>query len=342
MEWTIWAGFAAGLLISTVTAPVGVSGAVFPLPVQLSILGVPSPAATPTNLLFNVVAGPGPLWRYRRDGALCGTPARRLVAWTLPGVIAGGAIRVFALPGPDVLRFLVAAFLLPLGAWLCLRTLCPVRRRPDADRTVGARTRRPRPDGRCGRRDLRDRRRFPARADPRRARHAHGPHRAGHPRRHLHDLRCRGRRVRRAGRGEFRARRAPTGGWVWPVASAVCSAATSGAVFSLACPRPSSACCWARSRPSYASSSCAGTRPPSPHRRRPGRPEASGPSHIACCGSRSGPRPWRKPGRPAAGHPPQEAPVPARRDRRLSCRHRLGPWARDSPGLGLTVSLVRR
>ncbi|MFD5721531.1 transposase [Streptomyces sp. NPDC127036] len=38
----------------------------------------------------------------------------------------------------------------------------------------------------------------------------------------------------------------------------------------------------------------------------------------------------------------QEAPVPARRDRRLSCRHRLGPWARDSPGLGLTVSLVRR
>jgi uncharacterized protein len=130
VEWTIWAGFAAGLLISTVTAPVGVSGAVFLLPVQLSVLGVPSPAVTPTNLLFNVVAGPGALWRYRRDGALRGTLARRLVAWTLPGVIAGAAIRVFALPGPGVFRLLIAALLLPLGLWLCLRTLTPAHHRP--------------------------------------------------------------------------------------------------------------------------------------------------------------------------------------------------------------------
>jgi uncharacterized membrane protein YfcA len=132
VEWTIWAGFAAGLLISMVTAPVGVSGAVFLLPVQLSVLGVPSPAVTPTNLLFNVVAGPGALWRYRRDGALRGSLVRRLVAWTLPGVIAGAAIRVFALPGPGVFRILVAAFLLPLGTWLCLCTLRPARKSPDA------------------------------------------------------------------------------------------------------------------------------------------------------------------------------------------------------------------
>ncbi|PSM39912.1 hypothetical protein C6Y14_28940 [Streptomyces dioscori] len=132
MEWTIWAGFAAGLLISTVTAPVGVSGAVFLLPVQLSVLSVPSPAVTPTNLLFNVVAGPGALWRYRRDGALRGPLARRLVAWTLPGVIAGAAVRVFALPGPGVFRVLVAAFLLPLGTWLCLRTLHPTCVRSNA------------------------------------------------------------------------------------------------------------------------------------------------------------------------------------------------------------------
>ncbi|MGW6057461.1 TSUP family transporter [Streptomyces sp. NPDC055189] len=132
MEWTIWAGFAAGLLIATVTAPVGVSGAVFLLPVQLSVLGVPSPAVTPTNLLFNVVAGPGALWRYRRDGALRGGLARRLVTWTLPGVIAGAAIRVFALPGPGVFRILVAALLLPLGTWLCLRTLRPSPQRSDA------------------------------------------------------------------------------------------------------------------------------------------------------------------------------------------------------------------
>lgn len=62
-------GFAAGLAISTLTAPVGVSGAVFLLPVQLDVLRVPSPAVTPTNLLFNVVATPGPLLRYRAQGS---------------------------------------------------------------------------------------------------------------------------------------------------------------------------------------------------------------------------------------------------------------------------------
>jgi uncharacterized membrane protein YfcA len=45
-------GFAAGLVIAVLTAPVGVSGAVFLLPMQLDVLRVPSPAVTPTNLLF--------------------------------------------------------------------------------------------------------------------------------------------------------------------------------------------------------------------------------------------------------------------------------------------------
>lgn len=133
MEWTIWAGLAAGLLISTVTAPVGVSGAVFLLPVQLSVLGVPSPAVTPTNLLFNVVAGPGALWRYRRNGALRSPLARRLVVWTLPGVAAGAAVRVFVLPGPDVFRLLIAALLGPLGLWLCIRTRHPAGKRSPAE-----------------------------------------------------------------------------------------------------------------------------------------------------------------------------------------------------------------
>src|SRR6201999_1704113 len=60
------AGLAAGFLIAVVTTPAGVSGAVFLLPVQLSVLDVPSPSVTPTNLLFNVVAVPGALARFRR------------------------------------------------------------------------------------------------------------------------------------------------------------------------------------------------------------------------------------------------------------------------------------
>src|SRR5215469_13116410 len=120
-------GLAAGLLIAVVTAPVGVSGAVFLLPVQFSVLHVPSPAVTPTNLLFNVVATPGALLRYHRQGTLSGPLTRQLVAGTLPGVIAGAVIRVYAVPGPRVFQLLVAAFLLPLGIWLAARTLLPLR-----------------------------------------------------------------------------------------------------------------------------------------------------------------------------------------------------------------------
>jgi uncharacterized membrane protein YfcA len=120
-------GFAAGALIALVTVPVGVSGAVFLLPVQLSVLNVPSPAVTPTNLLFNVVAGPAALVRYHRRGQLSGALTRLLILGTLPGVVVGAVIRVFAVPGPTVFRALVGLLLAPLGLWLCARTVRPPR-----------------------------------------------------------------------------------------------------------------------------------------------------------------------------------------------------------------------
>ncbi|MEU7744726.1 sulfite exporter TauE/SafE family protein [Nonomuraea sp. NPDC049269] len=125
--WQGLLGFVAGLLISVVTTPVGVSGAVFLLPVQLSVLNVPNPAVTPTNLLFNVVATPGALLRYRKRGDLGGPLTRLLVLGTLPGVVIGALVRVFLLPGSGVFRLLVACLLFPLGLWLCVRTLRPAR-----------------------------------------------------------------------------------------------------------------------------------------------------------------------------------------------------------------------
>ncbi|MGP4086181.1 TSUP family transporter [Streptomyces sp. KR55] len=134
MTWsTGLTGLAVGLLIAVATAPVGVSGAVFLLPVQLSVLGVPSPAVTPTNLLFNVVAGPGALLRYRREGLLHSPLTRRLVTGTLPGVVIGAVVRVFAVPGATVFRLLVAALLMPLGLWLIGRTLRSARPAPAAE-----------------------------------------------------------------------------------------------------------------------------------------------------------------------------------------------------------------
>ncbi len=59
-------GLLAGFVLATVTTPVGVSGAVFLLPFQLSVLHAANPRITPTNLLFNVISGPGGLVRATR------------------------------------------------------------------------------------------------------------------------------------------------------------------------------------------------------------------------------------------------------------------------------------
>jgi uncharacterized membrane protein YfcA len=120
-------GLFAGFAVAVVTAPVGVSGAVFLLPIQLSLLSVPSPAVTPTNLLFNIVSIPGALLRYSRNAELRSPLTRVLLAGTLPGVIAGAVIRVFAIPGVQTFRIVVAAVLLPLGVWLCFRVMGRVR-----------------------------------------------------------------------------------------------------------------------------------------------------------------------------------------------------------------------
>ena len=57
----------AAYAIALIATPAGISGAVFLLPFQVSVLGTPSPAVTPTNLLYNVIATPGALFRYRRQ-----------------------------------------------------------------------------------------------------------------------------------------------------------------------------------------------------------------------------------------------------------------------------------
>jgi uncharacterized protein len=118
--WVEIVALVAAFAVAVLTTPAGVSGAVLLLPFQVSVLGTPSPSVTPTNLLYNVVACPGAMWRYRLQGQTGGTLTWLLLAGTLPGVIAGSIIRVYVLPGPVVFDFVVAAVLIPLGTWLAL------------------------------------------------------------------------------------------------------------------------------------------------------------------------------------------------------------------------------
>ena len=65
--WTEVTALVAAFVIAVLATPAGISGAVLLLPFQVSVLGPPSPAVTPTNLLYNVVATPGALYRYWRQ-----------------------------------------------------------------------------------------------------------------------------------------------------------------------------------------------------------------------------------------------------------------------------------
>jgi uncharacterized protein len=123
--WSTAVALAAAYVIAVLATPAGISGAVLLLPFQISVLGTPSPAVTPTNLLYNVVATPGGLYRYWRQQQTGGRLALVLIAGTLPGVIAGSVIRVELLPGPRVFDLVVAAVLVPLGSWIAVTSPGP-------------------------------------------------------------------------------------------------------------------------------------------------------------------------------------------------------------------------
>jgi hypothetical protein len=130
--WVYIGALAGSFIVATVASPAGVSGAVLLLPFQVGVLGTPSPSVTPTNLLYNVVATPGALYRYWRQGQTGGQLTRLLVLGTLPGVIAGSVIRVEVLPGATSFDVVIASVLVPLGAWL----LIAKRPGPDAGWSV--------------------------------------------------------------------------------------------------------------------------------------------------------------------------------------------------------------
>src|SRR4028118_1561231 len=87
-------------LVSALAAPAGVSGAFLLLPFQVSVLGFTSPAVSPTNLIFNILATPGGVYRYVREGRVAWPLAWVVILGTLPGVFVGALLRVTLLSGP--------------------------------------------------------------------------------------------------------------------------------------------------------------------------------------------------------------------------------------------------
>jgi hypothetical protein len=106
------------LVVSTFTSMGGVSGAFLLLPFQVSILNFTSPAVSPTNLVFNIVAIPSGVYRYFREGRMNWPVAWVTILGTLPGLLFGALIRIYWLPDPRHFKLFVGCVLLYIGGRL--------------------------------------------------------------------------------------------------------------------------------------------------------------------------------------------------------------------------------
>ncbi len=105
-------------VISSVTASAGISGSFLLLPFQMSVLNYTSPSVTPTNLIYNIFAIPGGLYRFIRDGRISWPLTIIIMTGTLPGVFFGSLARVYLLPDLKRFQLFVAAVLLYFGIML--------------------------------------------------------------------------------------------------------------------------------------------------------------------------------------------------------------------------------
>ena len=103
------------MVVSTFTSMGGVSGAFLLLPYQVSFLGFTSPAVSPTNLVFNIVAIPSGVYRFIREGRMNWPLAGVTILGTLPGLWFGAVIRTTWLPDPKNFKLFVGCVLLYIG-----------------------------------------------------------------------------------------------------------------------------------------------------------------------------------------------------------------------------------
>lgn len=102
-------------LVSSVTASAGVSGAFLLLPFQVSVLHYTSPSVSPTNLIYNIVAIPGGLYRFIKEGRMAWPLTWVVIIGTLPGVFLGSWVRIAYLPDPRSFKLFMGGVLLYLG-----------------------------------------------------------------------------------------------------------------------------------------------------------------------------------------------------------------------------------
>jgi uncharacterized membrane protein YfcA len=116
----------AAFAVSALTSMGGVSGAFLLLPFQVSVLGYTSPSVSATNQFFNIVATPGGVWRYGKEGRLLAPLAKLTILASLPGVAVGAFIRLHWLSSLGPFKIFASLVLLSL-VWRMVNDLLQVR-----------------------------------------------------------------------------------------------------------------------------------------------------------------------------------------------------------------------
>ncbi|RKX18709.1 MAG: sulfite exporter TauE/SafE family protein, partial [Candidatus Zixiibacteriota bacterium] len=115
-----WLPVVVAFVISFFTSMGGVSGAFLLLPFQVSILGFAGPAVSPTNLVYNIVAIPGGVYRFIREQRMVWPLTWIIIIGTLPGIFLGAVIRIKFLPDPISFKFFAGLVLVYIGTRLLL------------------------------------------------------------------------------------------------------------------------------------------------------------------------------------------------------------------------------
>ena len=103
------------MVVSFFTSMGGISGAFLLLPFQMSVLNYTSPSVSGTNFIYNIVAIPGGVYRYIKEGRMAWPLTWVVIIGTLPGVFIGYYIRVLYLPDPRTFKLFVGLVLLYIG-----------------------------------------------------------------------------------------------------------------------------------------------------------------------------------------------------------------------------------
>jgi uncharacterized protein len=139
VETSLWLPPLVAFVLSYFSSMVGVSGAFLLMPFQMSVLGYAGPSASATNLVFNLFATPGGVWRYSRDRRMAWPLAGIIILGTLPGVVLGFYLRVLVFPEEGRFKLFVGVVLLLL-AWRLLSEFAPGVKRKRGPQWTGSGT----------------------------------------------------------------------------------------------------------------------------------------------------------------------------------------------------------